>query len=260
MAASDDIQLIVQSDDFGMCHAVNEGVARAFTEGILTQVSTMVACPWFAEAAELARTLAIPAGIHCTLTCEWDYLRWPPLTGAASLAGDDRTMHRTVLDAREKATVEDATAELVAQTERFRAEGLEPTHFDCHMGAVSIRSYEAVCARYEKSFIYPGVNPSFPFTSIKGLSDRDATEKKAWFLGYLERLEPGVHLLVTHCAEPGPELSSITSPSSGPWRWAEEYRASDLATITDLEVREAVDRLGITLRSVADASFAPAPA
>ena len=48
------IELVVQGDDFGMCHAVNTGVAEAFTNGILSQASTMVACPWFDEAAALA--------------------------------------------------------------------------------------------------------------------------------------------------------------------------------------------------------------
>jgi hypothetical protein len=64
-----------------------------------------------------------------------------------------------------------------------------------------------------------------------------------------------VHLLVTHCAEPGEEMSSITAPTSEPWRWAEEYRASDLATLTDPEVRRRIDDLGIRLCAVGDASF-----
>jgi predicted glycoside hydrolase/deacetylase ChbG (UPF0249 family) len=70
-----DVRLIVQGDDFGMCHAVNVGTMQAFQEGILTQASTMAACPWFTEAAALARESGIPLGVHQTLTCEWDFLR-----------------------------------------------------------------------------------------------------------------------------------------------------------------------------------------
>ena len=249
------IDLVVQSDDFGMCHAVNVGVVRAFTEGILTQVSTMVPCPWFDEAAELARHHGIPAGMHSTLTCEWDYLRWVPLTGHPSLAGADRTFHRTVAAARANLTVEVATAELEAQAKRFLATGLALTHVDCHMGLVSVPAYEAVCERFGQRFIYPGVRPSYPFTTIKGLSERAAADKKSWMLHYLDRLEPGVHLLVTHCAQPGEEISSITSPASGPWRWAEEYRVSDLDTLVDPDVRRRIDDRGIRLRSVVDADF-----
>lgn len=254
------VQLVVQSDDFGMCHAVNRGVVRAFAEGIVTQASTMVPCPWFDEAAELGKQHGIPLGMHATLTCEWDYLRWPPITGATSLTGGDRTFHRTIADARANASVDEATNELVAQAERFLAVGLELEHVDCHMGVVHVPAYEAICERYGQRFIYPGVNPSYRFTSISGLSDREAEEKKGWLLRRLERLEPGVHLLVTHCAEPGEEMSSITAPTSGPWRWAEEYRKSDLATVTDPEVRSRIDDLGIELCSVGTAHFGVDPA
>ncbi len=254
------VQLVVQSDDFGMCHAVNRGVVRAFTEGVLTQASTMVPCPWFDEAAELGKEHGIPLGMHSTLTCEWDYLRWPPITGATSLTGADRTFHRTVADARTNASVEEATAELIAQAERFLGAGLELQHIDCHMGVVLAAAYEAVCERYGQRFIYPGINPSYRFTSISGLSEREADAKKDWLLHRLERLEPGVHLLVTHCAEPGEEMSSITAPTSAPWRWAEEYRKSDLATLTDPEVRSRIDDLGIELCSVGTADFGSAPA
>jgi chitin disaccharide deacetylase len=74
------IRLIVRGDDFGMCHAVNQGIKRAYTEGIVTMSSTMAPCPWFREAAEIAKETGIPLGAHQTLTCEWDYFRWRPLS------------------------------------------------------------------------------------------------------------------------------------------------------------------------------------
>jgi hypothetical protein len=47
---SDAIKLVVRVDDFGMCHAVNEGIRRAFSDGIATVASAMAPCPWFTEA------------------------------------------------------------------------------------------------------------------------------------------------------------------------------------------------------------------
>jgi hypothetical protein len=38
--------LIVNVDDFGMCHAVNEAVFRAFKNGMLRSTTRMVPCPW----------------------------------------------------------------------------------------------------------------------------------------------------------------------------------------------------------------------
>jgi len=249
------VQLIVQGDDFGMCHAVNDAVARAFTDGILTQSSTMVACPWFFEAAHIGKELGIPLGIHQTLTCEWDYLRWPPITAGESLMGADRTFHRTVVAAQEAVAVDEATAELTAQVERFLSCGLELTYLDVHMGLICMPAYLEVSKTFGAPFLYPGLDTSLTFTSIRGVSDKEEADKKGWLLNHLERLTAGVHLLVCHVGVPGDELSSITSPESEPWRWAEEYRRSDLDVLTDDEVCAAVDRLGIELVSVSTADF-----
>src|SRR5688500_7306666 len=243
------IRLIVQGDGFGMCHAVNTGTVRAFTEGVLTQASTMVPCPWFWEAAALAKSSGLPLGIHSTLTCEWDGLRWAPITGGASLRGEDGTCVRTVPLAKQIDS-QDATEELIAQTERFLAAGLELTYFDVHMGLSQMAAYDAVSSRYAVPFLYPGVPASLRFDSIKTLSDRPAETKKDWMLGYLERRPPGVHLLVTHCATDDPELAAMVFPDSPVEPWAREYRVSDLAVLTDPDVRAAVDRLGIELVSV----------
>jgi predicted glycoside hydrolase/deacetylase ChbG (UPF0249 family) len=245
----------VQGDDFGMCHAVNEGIARAFQDGVLTQASPMVACPWFFEAAHVGKELGIPLGVHQTLTCEWDYLRWPPITDGASLVGDDRTFHRTVAAAQQGIATDDAVAELTAQVERFLGCGLELTYLDVHMGAISMPAYLEVSQRYAMPFLYPGLDTSLAFTSIRGLSDREQADKKSWLLHHLEGLTPGVHLLVCHPGMPGEELSSITAPEHPDWKWAEEYRASDLDVLTDPDVRAAIDRLGIELVSVSTADF-----
>lgn len=247
-----EIALVVQGDDFGMCHAVNVGAVSAFTEGILTQTSAMVPCPWFDEAAALAAEHSMPTGIHLTLTCEWDHLRWRPLTSGASLAGPDGTFHRTVEAARDAVLATEATDELLAQVERFRATGLEPTHFDTHMGVIRRAAYSAVCQNYARPFIYPVVDEAFRFDSIAALSERSADAKLPWMLAYLEALEPGVHILVTHVGVPGPELASITRADSPSFRWAEEYRAGDLDVVTSPEVRQAIERRGIKLTSVGE--------
>ena len=80
-----DIKLVVQGDDLGMCRSVNEGIVLAATEGILTQASVMAPTPWFAEGAAMVQRVGLPVGLHVTLTCEWDYLRWSPLSPAPSL-------------------------------------------------------------------------------------------------------------------------------------------------------------------------------
>jgi hypothetical protein len=247
------IQLIVRGDDFGMCHAVNAGIVQAFEEGILTQSSVMVPCPWFTESAALAKAHAIPVGVHQTLTCEWDFLRWRPLTSGRSLADTDGTFYRSVVEAREAIAHGDAVTELLAQASRFVAEGLEIEYLDIHMGAVAPSAYAEVSTQLHELFLYSDVAKSRGLASITGLSERDGGGKKEWLLSYLANLAPGVHMLVVHPAVGGPELASITGPSSGPYRWAEEYRVADLEVLLDPDVACAVVDRGIELTSVGKA-------
>jgi chitin disaccharide deacetylase len=248
-----DIRLIVQGDDFGMCHAVNVGTVQAFQEGILTQASTMAACPWFTHAAALARESGIPLGVHQTLTCEWDYLRWRPLTDGASLVGDDGTFRRTVAEARAALTHDDAVRELSAQAAKFTAEGLTVDYLDVHMGeSAQDEAYAEVSAAVGKPYIYGPVE-SQRFASITTLSDREADGKKDWTLEYIAGLTPGVHLLVTHCALAEPELAELTAPGTYTYRWAEEYRLGDQAIVTDQEIRKAIEERDIALVSVREA-------
>ncbi|MFI5698068.1 carbohydrate deacetylase [Kribbella sp. NPDC051586] len=245
-----EFRLVVQGDDFGMCHAVNVGTMQAFREGILTQASTMAACPWFTEAADLAREFGIPLGVHQTLTCEWDFLRWRPLTDGASLVGEDGTFRRTVAEAQASITPEDSVGELTAQVAKFAAEGLTIDYLDVHMGqSATPAAYDEVSSAAGKPFIYGAVE-SQRFGSIETLSDRDAAEKKPWVMEYLDNLTPGVHLLVTHCAAAQPELAALHKPGSDTYRWAEEYRLSDQAIVTDPEIRKAIEERGIELTTV----------
>ena len=246
------VRLIVQGDDFGMCHAVNVGTMQAFQDGILTQTSTMAACPWFTEAAALARESGIPLGVHQTLTCEWDFLRWRPLTDGPSLVGDDGTFFRTVAEARASITHADAVRELTAQVAKFAAEGLAIEYLDVHMGKSAPEAYAEISEAAGKPFIYGPVE-SQRFASIETLSDRDADVKKAWLLEHLDGLTQGVHLLVTHCAAAEPELAALHAPGNETYRWAEEYRLSDQALVTDPEIRKAIEDRGIELVSMRDA-------
>jgi len=246
-----EIKLIVRADDFGMCHAVNDGILRAFTEGIVTQASVMVPCPWFTEAAAMARAHAIPVGVHQTLTCEWDFLRWRPLTDGPSLTGPDGTFLRSVAEARDAIGHAEAVEELLAQIGRFAAEDLTLDYLDVHMGAVAPKAYAEVADKTDTLFLYSALARERGLTSIEGLSERESSDKKGWLVSYLRELGPGTHLLVVHPGVGGPELASITGPDSVPYRWAEEYRIADLDVLTDAEVAALISERGIELTTAA---------
>jgi hypothetical protein len=59
--------LIINADDFGMCHAVNETIFRAFEKGVLCSTTLMAPCPWALHAMRfLADHPEIPFGVHLT--------------------------------------------------------------------------------------------------------------------------------------------------------------------------------------------------
>lgn len=248
--APERIQLVVQADDFGMCHAINAGIVRALREGIATQTSVMAPCPWIGEALELARQGAFPVGVHCTLTCEWEHLRWGPLTGGATLVAADGGFHRTVADATQHADPAEAKAEFAAQTDRLIHAGVEPLYFDGHMGPTCIPAFEYVTTKYQTPFVYPLGGLSFSFDSFEMLSQRGAEEKLSWMLDYLEALSPGTHFLCTHPGESGEELRSLTNADAENHVWTEAFRVSDLATLCDPEVHKCIEQREIELVSV----------
>jgi chitin disaccharide deacetylase len=252
VSAPDRIRLVVRGDDFGMCHAVNEGIKDAFAGGILTTASAMAPCPWFGEAVQIAKDIGIPLGAHQTLTCEWDYLRWRPLTDGPSLAGADGTFRPSVELAKRHVQHAEVVRELLAQVDRFRSAAISLDYLDHHMGSVLPAAYAEVSARTGIPFLYSD-EVRRALVSVSELSPRDAAGKKAWMLRYLSDLMPGAHLLVCHPGVESSELESLTGPDSVPYRWAADYRVSDLEVLTDPEVRELIDELGITLCSLPQA-------
>jgi len=51
--------LIINADDFGMCHAANAAITRSLTAGVVTSTTLMVPCAWALHAMQwLAAHLA----------------------------------------------------------------------------------------------------------------------------------------------------------------------------------------------------------
>jgi predicted glycoside hydrolase/deacetylase ChbG (UPF0249 family) len=246
------IRLVVQGDDLGMCRAVNEGISIAATDGILTQTSAMAPAPWFGEGAALACRLGIGVGLHVTFTAEWEYLRWGPLTPAMSLRGNDGTFHRTTEAAAANADATEAIAEATAQAARARAAGLHLTYVDPHMGVVVPAAYEAVCAAEGVKFMYPGVTPHHRWASITVLSTAPVDDRAGWFADRLDRLDEGVHFVMSHPGVGGDELRALTPQDAANADWTERFRVADLDALCDPGVRAIIDKRDIELIAVRD--------
>ena len=158
--AADARVLILNADDFGMCHDQNEGVMRGLKEGVFTSSTILVTCPWFEEAADFARNNPdADLGVHLTLTAEWDAYKWGPVLGAAavpSLVDERGYLWQTVAQVYEHARLDEAEAELRAQIEKALAAGIDVTHLDSHMGTLQLRAdYHEIYARLANEYRLP---------------------------------------------------------------------------------------------------------
>ncbi|MGM7698847.1 polysaccharide deacetylase family protein [Microbacterium sp. A84] len=135
---SDAKAIILNADDFGMCHAANEAITEMLVGGHLDSTTVMVPCAWAPEAlAFAAANPTLDVGVHLVLTSEWSRYRWRPLTGNGSTLVDaDGYFPADVRSVEENASVADVAAELAAQLEAALHAGVDVTHIDNHMGSV----------------------------------------------------------------------------------------------------------------------------
>ena len=130
--------LIINADDFGMCHAVNEAVFRAFRNGLLRSTTLMVPCPWALHAMHFLRDHPeFPFGVHFTAISDWVDYRWGPVTSkekVPSLLNSAGYFHNFEQMPEFLANVDlkELEMEFRNQIEAVLTSGLQPTHLDWH--------------------------------------------------------------------------------------------------------------------------------
>jgi len=130
--------LIINADDFGMCHAINEAIFRALEKGLLRSTTLMVPCPWALHAMHfLADHPEVSFGVHLTVISEWTHYRWRPLTCREKVPSlVDKAGCFYTFDQMQKflaqVRLDELEQEFQAQIETVLAAGLKPTHLDWH--------------------------------------------------------------------------------------------------------------------------------
>jgi chitin disaccharide deacetylase len=136
-SASDRL-LILNADDFGMCHSINEGILRSIRSGVVSSCTLMVPCPWSLHAMQLlTENPDIPFGVHLTAVCEHAYYRWRPLRSrdkVPSLLGESGYFfsYDRIDESVAQINRSELEIEFRAQIETVFDAGLKPTHLDSH--------------------------------------------------------------------------------------------------------------------------------
>lgn len=129
-------RLIVNADDFGLSHSVNEAVIRAHRDGILTSASLMVNEPGCNEAVKLAKENPnLGVGLHISLLMGHSALPPEIIPGLVNNHGEfsDSPVSTGMKYFFNPGLREQLRAEIRAQFDKFHATGLPLDHVNGHL-------------------------------------------------------------------------------------------------------------------------------
>ena len=259
--------LIVHADDLGMAHSVNVATIKALETGLVNSGSIMVPCPWLSEIAAYARANPqADLGLHLTLTSEWTSFRWGPVSSkdrVASLLDKDGYFNLTETEAAKNADPKQVEMEIVAQIEKARALGIQPTHLDSHMGTLyqnkalfevflrvarsqklPVRVARAWFARAD--FLPTTLSPDDVYID-RVLDINPAVAPGDWAKFYsdaIRKLEPGVTEVIIHLAYDDTEMQGATANHPN---WGAAWRQRDLEFFTSDAFRKLLQENNIKL-------------
>ena len=253
--------LIINADDFGMCHAVNEAVLQGMLHGIIQSATLMTPCPWAPHAMRLLREHPeLPFGVHLTLVCDNnDNYRWGPLASrdtASSLVDETGFFfsYARIPELLGGARIDEVEREFRAQIEAVLAAGLRPTHLDWHClydgrrediyeltfalareYGLALRVHDPAHARHCRRLGLPandhGVLDSYHL----------ATEAKAErYAQLLRELPAGLSEWAVH-----PSTGDAEAQAIEPDGW--QIRRADLDFVLSAEARQLIEEEGISL-------------
>jgi hypothetical protein len=260
--------LILNADDFGMCHDQNEGVMTGLKDGVFTSSTILVTCPWFEEAAAFARNNPIAdLGVHLTLTAEWDTYKWGPVSpghAVPSLVDERGYLWQTVAEVYEHARLDEAEAELRAQIEKAVTAGIDVTHLDSHMGTLQLRAdYHEIYARLANEYRVPirlasrrrmgtdGMGAILDKLNAFGVVTPDhlvfygpskVEDTEAYWTNLIRTLKPGVTEILCHPAIARDELKSCDR--NGAFQREADFRYFTSDSTRKLIADEGVEMIG----------------
>ena len=262
--------LIIHSDDLAVAHAENVASIKAMQDGVVNSASVMIPCPWLPEIADYAKKNPNhDLGLHLTLTSEWWPYKWGPVASrseVASLVDSNGYFYHDCAAFASKAKLADVERELRAQVEKSKAMGLEPTHFDSHMGCLFFQNPElfAIYLKLGRDYKVPAmvsrdVLEIVPEAFRKAVTDQDivvdrvltadpADYKKGmaqYYNNILVHLNPGVNVLLIHTAYENEEMNGMTDAHDGAWDAG--WRQDDFDFFTSDACKKLIRENGIQL-------------
>lgn len=252
--------LIVNADDFGMCHAVNEAIIAALREGVVRSTSLMVPCPWYLHAAHfLADHSEISFGVHLTAISDSVHNRWQPVTTGGKIPSLIDVAgyfygFESMPEFLAQVDLSELEMEFRAQIEVVLAAGLRPTHLDWHSLRIAgrpdifevmlklAREYGLALRVFSRSIIEKLQGQGFPTNDHDVLDSYllDPVNKAARYAELLCELPVGLSEWAVHPGLDTPELLAIEPGGN-------HIRQTDFDFLTSQQAKDIVREEGIIL-------------
>lgn len=252
--------LIVNADDFGMCHAINAAILRAFQDGIVSSTSLMVPCPWAPHAMNILKEHPeVPFAVHLTIVRDFDGYRWGPLTArekVPSLVDTTGCFYRNdrLPQVLAQAALSEVEAEFRAQIDAVLAAQLRPTHLDWHCLAdggrpdifaltLGLAREYGLALRVHERHMAERCRRAGLLTNDHDVLDSYALAtvgKSAHYARLLRALPPGLSEWAIH-----PSLGDAEAQAMDPANW--RVRKADFDFLISPEARAIVAEEGIVL-------------
>src|SRR5438046_5960915 len=208
------VSLIIRTDAIGMSHSVNMAMQKLVSTGMPVSVSVLFVCPWYQEAVEILKqhpTVAV--GIHLALNSEWKNYRWGPVTGSAAVPSlvdaDGFFFPSSEALHQHNPSVAEVEKELRAQIQRALRSGVKVDYVDYHMGTVTrYPEFRDVAERLAREYGL-GMSEYFGETMNDPQYRAPPATKVDSLVALIDRLQPGVHVVVTHVGLDDPELGAL---------------------------------------------------
>jgi len=258
--------VIIHADDLGVSHSENAASRSAMEKGSVSSASIMVPCPWFPEIAAYAQANPkADLGLHITLTSEWKYYKWGPVTAKEKVPGlvnKNGFLYSSVDSVYQNASAQEVETETRNQVLRAKQFGMDPTHLDAHMGtALQKLDYLKAYLKIGHEFRIPVFIPRILENPLRVKLDTIVSDKDVivdyilsaspqdfkngfanFYTNGIKNLKPGLTYLIIHTAYDNEEMRAVTIDHAD---WGAAWRQEDYNYFSGPECKKALQENNI---------------